>query len=304
MLLYFLGTGAGKPSSERNVSSIALQLPQPTKEVWLFDCGEGTQHQVLRSPFNLHKVTRVFLTHLHGDHIFGLPGLLGSRSFTAGDIGLTIYGPSGIRRFLEVALAESNMHLSYPLMIQEVEPNESINIAAWKIQINLLEHGLPCFGYRIEEPSSPGKLDMGKLQELNIPVGPIYGRLKGGESIRLESGQILHGCDFVGPPRPGRQIVILGDTRFSQVAANADVLVHEATFAAALKGKAREYYHSTTTQAALVAKAANVRRLILTHISSRYRPDDYEGLLAEARSIFPGTYLAEDHFSLEIPQNN
>lgn len=305
MYLYFLGTGAGKPSLKRNVTSIALKLPAPSKDIWLFDCGEGTQHQILASPFGLRRITRIFITHLHGDHIFGLPGLLGSRSFSTDESSLTIYGPPGIKSFIQAALRVSGTHLRYPLEIRELKHGDELRLDTWIVKISLLEHGLPSFGYRIEEPARPGKLYVDKLAQLNILPGPIYGRLKRGETVLLDNGRSIDGKDFVGPPKLGRDIVILGDTRYCQAAIElahkADVLVHEATFAGSLARNALDYFHSTTVQAATVAKAAQVKQLILTHLSSRYRPDEYGTLLAEAQAVFPNTILAEDHLLVEIP---
>lgn len=305
MLLYFLGTGAGRPSLRRNVTSTALQISESTKDVWLFDCGEGTQHQLLYSPFALQNITKIFITHLHGDHIFGLPGLLGSRSFLTDEVELAIYGPPGIERFVREALTVSSTHLRYPLHIQELEPGESLTLEPFTVRTALLDHVLPSYGYRIEEPARPGRLKVEELQRLGIPPGPVYGRIKRGETVVLEDGGILEGKEFVNPPIPGRCIVILGDTRYTpaaiSLAQNADVLVHEATFAANLEENACNYYHSTTVQGALVAAQANAQKLILTHISSRYQPQDYEALLAEARSVFPNTILAEDHLAVEIP---
>ncbi|NLJ81141.1 MAG: ribonuclease Z [Firmicutes bacterium] len=305
MQLYFFGTGAGRPSLERNVSSLALKLPQ-SKEIWLFDCGEGTQHQILASPFKLRKIKRLFITHLHGDHIFGLPGFLASRSFSAKDQKMALYGPPGIAEFLETTLRTSFTRLSYPLEITEIEPDAELELGSWRIKVGLLDHGLVSYGYRLEEPHRPGRLQAEKLERLGIPAGPLYGRLKRGETVVLESGEILEGKDFVGPIQPGRSVVILGDTRYSpasaQLAKGADLLVHEATFEAALAEKAFEYYHSTTLQAAQVAQEAGVGKLVLTHFSSRYRRREYAALLAEAKKIFPRTYLAEDHSSFTIPR--
>lgn len=304
MLLYFLGTGAGRPSPQRNVAGIAVRLPDTKGEVWLFDCGEGTQHQLLFSPFTLRKITRVFITHLHGDHIFGLPGLLASRSFSSKDQKLAVYGPAGIRQFLETALSLSSTRLSYPLEINEIEPGAELQISSWKVKVGSVNHGVASFGYRLEERDRPGRLNAEKLQEMGVAPGPVYGKLKSGKTVKLEDGRVLRGTDFVGPPRRGRHVAIIGDTRYSQaaidLAKNADVLVHEATFAKALEDRAYEFYHSTTYQAARVASAAEVKTLILTHFSSRYRPGFYGKLLAEAKSVFPNTYLAEDHFYLEI----
>ncbi|NLL49253.1 MAG: ribonuclease Z [Firmicutes bacterium] len=306
MYMYFLGTGAGKPSLKRNVTSIALKLPAPKNEIWLFDCGEGTQHQILASPFGLHKVTNVFISHLHGDHIFGLPGFLGSRSFSTEATSLTIYGPPGIQDFVQISLKISGTYLRYPLEVHEVRPGDVLHLDSWTVKIGLLEHNLSSYGYRVEEPPRPGKLQVDKLAQLKIPPGPLYGRLKNCETVILDDGRTINGSDFVGPSLPGRQIVILGDTRYCQgaveLAQEADVLVHEATFAHALAQSASDYGHSTTVQAARVAQQAQVKQLILTHLSSRYRPQDYGALLAEAAQVFPSTILAEDHLCVEIPR--
>jgi ribonuclease Z len=272
----------------------------------MFDCGEGTQHQILAAPFSLHKVTKVFITHLHGDHIFGLPGLLSSRSFSAEATDLTVYGPPGIKAFVQSSLRISGTHLRYPLEIQEVRPGDVLRLESWTVKVGLLEHGLPSYGYRVEEPPRPGKLRVNTLAQLNVPPGPIYGQLKRGETVFLHDGRSIDGKDFVCPPRRGCHIVILGDTRYCQSAIElsqqADVVVHEATFADALTNKAYEHFHSTTVQAATIAKAAQVKLLILTHLSSRYRPQDYGAFLAEAQQIFSNTILAEDHRMVEIPR--
>jgi len=307
LYLYFLGTGAGKPSLRRNVTSIALKLPDPSREVWLFDCGEGTQHQLLASPFGLHKITKIFVTHLHGDHIFGLPGLLGSRSFSTDEVGLEIYGPPGIEEFIDCALKASGTHIRYPLQIREIEPGEKLDFDPWVVKTTLLEHVLPSYGYRFEEPDKPGRLLVEKLQELGVSPGPIYRRLKQGETVVLDNGQVLNGQDFVGPPIRGRHVVILGDTRRCRSAVElsreANLLVHEATLGAELTENAYDYFHSSTVDAAQTAKEAGVQTLVLTHISSRYRPHEYGELLAQAQNIFPNTVIAEDHAAVEIPKS-
>jgi ribonuclease Z len=304
MLLHFLGTGAGLPSLKRNVSSIAVQVSELKPDLWLFDCGEGTQQQVLNSPFSLHRIERIFITHLHGDHIFGLPGLLASRSFASDAGEITVYGPSGLADYLGSALRISGTHLSYPLFVQETEPGEELEIDSFRVKVALLDHGLTSFGYRLEEPDKPGKLDVEKLQKLGIEPGPLYAKIKQGEKIVLDDGRTLDGTNFVDPPRQGRCLVILGDTRYCEasveLACGADILVHEATFDAGLSDKAYAAYHSTTIQAAQVAKEAKVGRLLLTHVSSRYKPESYPELLTEARSIFPNSYLAEDHLTWAI----
>lgn len=309
MDIYFLGTGAGVPAKTRNVSSIALQLLEERRSVWLFDCGEATQHQILHTSIKPRKIENIFITHLHGDHIFGLPGLLGSRSFQGGESPLTIYGPPGIKEFIETSLRLSSTHLKYDLHIKELKEDGIIfNDDTFQVVAKRLEHGILSFGYRIIEKDLPGTLLVEKLKQLQIPPGPIYKQLKEGKMVTLDNGKTLKGEDFLGPKKKGRIITIIGDTRFCQasmeLAANADLLIHESTFAKDEEDLAYEYYHSTTSQAAQVAKKANAKKLLLTHISSRYQGEsDEQKLLTEARKIFKETYLAKDLWQVDIPKN-
>jgi len=295
----FLGTGAGVPSKGRNVSAIALQLLEERGETWLFDCGEATQHQILHTSVRPRRIEKIFITHLHGDHIFGLPGLLGSRSFQGGTTPLTVYGPKGIKQFIEVALSVSTTHVKYPLEIVEItEEGIVFEDKQFHVETKRLSHGIECFGYRIVEKDIQGHLLVEKLLEAGVKPGPIFKRLKDGEVVELEDGRVLHGKDFIGPPQKGRIITILGDTRYCEasriLAQDADILVHEATFAAADEIQAHDYFHSTTEQAASIALQANVKRLILTHISSRYQADTYKELLQEAQLLFANTEIAMD----------
>ncbi|MBO1579029.1 MULTISPECIES: ribonuclease Z [Bacillus] len=306
MEFVFLGTGAGVPSKGRNVSAIALQLLEERGETWLFDCGEATQHQILHTSVRPRRIEKIFITHLHGDHIFGLPGLLGSRSFQGGTTPLTVYGPQGIKQFIEVALSVSTTHVKYPLEIVEItEEGIVFEDTQFSVETKRLSHGIECFGYRIVEKDIQGHLLVEKLLEEGVKPGPVFKRLKDGETVELDDGRVLHGNDFIGPPQKGRIITILGDTRYCeasrQLAQDADVLVHEATFAAEDEGQAHDYFHSTTEQAARIALQANVKRLILTHISSRYQGDTYKDLLKEAQSLFTNTEIAMDlkHFPVE-----
>ncbi|CAI8784537.1 MULTISPECIES: ribonuclease Z [Bacillus] len=299
MEFVFLGTGAGVPSKGRNVSAIALQLLEERGETWLFDCGEATQHQILHTSVRPRRIEKIFITHLHGDHIFGLPGLLGSRSFQGGTTPLTVYGPKGIKQFIEVALSVSTTHVKYPLKIVEItEEGIVFEDKQFHVETKRLSHGVECFGYRIVEKDIQGHLLVEKLLEAGVKPGPIFKRLKDGEVVELEDGRVLHGKDFIGPPQKGRIITILGDTRYCEasriLAQDADILVHEATFAAADEIQAHDYFHSTTEQAASIALQANVKRLILTHISSRYQADTYKELLQEAQLLFANTEIAMD----------
>ena len=304
MKLIFLGTGAGMPSRQRNVSSVALQLIEERGGAWLFDCGEATQHQIMDSPVKLGKIEKIFITHLHGDHIFGLPGLLGSRSFQNASSGLTIYGPPGIREFIEICLKVSQIYLTYPLVIQEFEPGVIFEDEQFTVSTDKLDHGVDSFGFRIVQKGLPGPLLVDKLNEAGIPAGPLYRKLKKGLTVTLPDGRQIDGTDYLGPGKKGRIVAILGDTRRCKNAyylgKEADVLVHEASFTTEHQSLAQEYFHSTAADAAKIAKGAGTKRLILTHISARYQESGSESLLAEARNLFPNTELAFDGAEIEI----
>ncbi|WLR43851.1 ribonuclease Z [Bacillus carboniphilus] len=306
MEIQFLGTGAGIPAKERNVSSIALMLLEERNQIWLFDCGEATQHQILHTKIKPRKIEKIFITHLHGDHIFGLPGLLGSRSFQGGEELLTIYGPKGIKEFVETSLSVSTTYLKYPLQIVEIEETGIIfEDDTFEVQVELLEHGIPSYGYRVIEKDLPGKLQVDKLINEGIQPGPIYSQLKDGEKVVLEDGRIINGQDYIGEAKKGRIVTVLGDTRFCQasmeLAKDADVLIHEATFSEKEEKLAFNYFHSTTKQAAQVAKRANVGCLWLTHISSRYQSSlQIQSLLQEAKKTFSNTYIANDLVEIDV----
>jgi ribonuclease Z len=304
--LYFLGTAAGLPTRQRNVSSIALNLMTERGTVWLFDIGEGTQHQMLRSPLKPGRLEYIFITHLHGDHLFGLPGFLTSRSYQGGTQPLTIYGPVGIRKFVEVALSISQSHLDYELQVKEFDEGVVYEDHQFRVISCKLEHRIESYGFRIEEKNIPGTLDHERLQKEGVVPGPIYARLKLGEKVRLLDGTVLDGKEYTFPPIPGRTIVISGDTRPCEqelaLAYRADVLVHEATYRHERLDQAIQYFHSTATHAANLALRAEVNTLIMTHISSRYQDNQVNSLLEEARTIFPNSHVAEDFWSFSIPR--
>lgn len=301
----FLGTGAGVPAKARNVTSIALQLLEERGTVWLFDCGEATQHQILKTTVKPRKIEKIFITHLHGDHIFGLPGLLGSRSFQGGTEKLTIYGPKGIADFVHTSLKVSTTHLKYELEIHEIEAGIIFEDEQFTVQALPLDHGIYCVGYRIVEKDRPGTLLVDKLMNEGIKPGPLFKTLKNGGIVQLEDGRILDGNNYLGEAQKGRVIAILGDTRMCEnavhLAKNADYVIHEATFAANELDMATAYFHSTTVQAAETAKAAFAKNLILTHISSRYTGDVAPLLRQESEAIFPNTIVAEDLLHVKIP---
>ncbi|MBU3830118.1 MAG: ribonuclease Z [Candidatus Limosilactobacillus merdavium] len=306
MQLEFLGTGAGSPSKQRNVASVALKLLEELNEIWLFDVGEATQHQILQTTIRPRKVTKIFITHLHGDHIFGLPGFLSSRSFQGGNEPLTIYGPVGIKRFVTTALQVSESRLSYPLKFVEIDHNQELfDERGFKVTTMALDHKIACYGYRIEEADHPGELQVEKLREAQVPSGPIYGQLKAGKTVKLDDGRVINGKDFIGKPQPGRIVTILGDTRQTPnavvLAHKADVLVHESTFAKNEAKMAHNYYHSTSLQAAEVAKQAGAKKLLLTHISARYTGKAAYQLAYQVRDIVPDTRVVNDFDIIDIP---
>lgn len=293
------------PSRKRNVTSIVLKLYEERGTFWMFDCGEGTQQQVLRSPLKMSKLEKLFITHLHGDHLYGLPGLLSSRSYQGGVKPLAIYGPPGIKRYIDTVLELSQARLEYEIEVNEISSGMLFDDGQMKVSTAKLDHRIDSYGFRLEEYEQPGKLLVERLRdELNIPPGPIYASLKRGEDVALADGRSLIAADYVGPSIPGRIVTILGDTRVcdnaKQLARDADVLVHEATFAEDLAELAARYYHSTSREAVQMAKESNVRQLVMTHFSSRYREEDINEWVAELRSIFPNVYAAHDFWEFPI----
>jgi len=299
MELLFLGTSAGVPTRTRNVTSILLDLQHPTRGgLWMFDCGEGTQHQLLQTASHPGKLDKIFITHLHGDHLFGLPGLLCSRSMAGNLHPLTIYGPPGIREFVETSLRISGSWTDYPLEIVEISAGVVFSDGAWTVTAAALNHPVECYGYRIEEQDKPGALDGAALIAAGVPFGPLFQQLKRGERITLDDGRTIDGADYLSPPRPGKKLAIFGDTAPCEnalaLARGVDLLVHEATLESAMEEKANSRGHSSTRQAAMLAREAQVKKLVITHVSSRYDAGGCAMLLAECRALFADSELAED----------
>ena len=290
--LVLLGTGAAAPTRTRNVSSLAIVLDGRTL---LFDCGEGTQHQLQRSSVHSGSIEAIFITHLHGDHLFGLPGLLASLGLNGRTAPLTLAGPPGLERYLRAI-----PYLGAPYDIRLYEPPAAFD--GFEVIATEVDHSVDCYAYCLVEHDRRGTFDVARAKALGIPAGPLYGRLQRGEDIEID-GRTIRSAEVLGPPRRGRRIAFVTDTRpcdaAIELARDADLLIHEATYANDHAGDARERYHSTAEEAARVAKAANVKRLILTHISARY--GDTSPLLNEARAIFPNTDVAEDLMEITVP---
>ncbi|WP_413165646.1 ribonuclease Z [Capilliphycus salinus ALCB114379] len=308
MQITFLGTSSGVPTRSRNVSSIALRLPQRA-ELWLFDCGEGTQHQFLRSDLKVSQISRIFVTHMHGDHVFGLAGLLASCGLAGNVKRIDLYGPPGLEDYLQACCRYSQTHISYPFAVHQVRPGVVYEDDEYIVSCQPLKHRVTAFGYRVTEKDKPGRFNVDKAKALGIPPGPIYAKLKQGAVVTLPDGQKINGSQFCGQPIPGRKFVYCTDTVFCdsavELAKGADVLVHEATFAHQDAELAFQRLHSTSTMAAQVALMGGVKKLIMTHFSPRYAPGNpilLDDLLTEARAIFPNTDLAYDFFSYEIPK--
>jgi ribonuclease Z len=297
------------PTRARNVSAVALRLPQ-RGEVWLFDCGEATQHQIQRTDLRLSQITRVFITHLHGDHVFGLPGLLASIGMAGAAQPVTLYGPAGLKDFVLSALRSTRTTVGDGLAFSAVRAGVVYEDGEFVVSCLPLRHRLQSFGYRVQERDRAGRFDVERATGLGIPPGPLYGRLKRGETVTLPDGRAFDGRELCGPDIRGRSFVYCTDTTYCEnsvrLSRGADLLVHEATFVEEDAALARQSTHSTAADAARVAREAGVRRLAVTHVSPRYAPGNaYEisALVREARAGFPATTLAEDFMTIEIERD-
>ncbi|MDZ8225487.1 MULTISPECIES: ribonuclease Z [unclassified Nostoc] len=308
MQITFLGTSSGVPTRSRNVSSVALRLPQRA-ELWLFDCGEGTQHQIIRSELKISQLSRIFITHMHGDHIFGLMGLLATCGLAGNVERIDIYGPPGLNDYIQAASRYSYTHFSYPIKVHAIRPGVIYEDNDFTVSCGNLHHRITAFGYRVAEKDRSGRFDVEKAKALQIPPGRVYGQLKRGERVTLADGRVIDGTQLCGPTEIGRKIAYCTDTIYCdgavELAKDADVLIHEATFAHQDADMAFQRLHSTTTMAAQTALTAGAHRLIMSHFSPRYAPGntlELKDLLQEARAIFPCTDMAYDFMIHEVPR--
>ena len=295
-----LGTGAACPSVERNVAGLAVAREG---ETLLFDCGEGTQRQMMRYGVSF-AFREIFFTHYHADHMLGVTGLMRTMGLQDRALPVTLYGPRGADRVLGAAIALGIERNRFPIEIKEIAPGDRIAREEYDIVVFPTDHRADTVGYTLAEHTRLGRFNPERARELGIPEGPLWGKLHKGETVELPDGRRVGPEDLVGKPRRGRTVVYTGDTRPSpgvvEAARGADLLIHDATFGEEERARAEETGHSTAAQAAEVAREAGARRLVLTHISPRYTRDAPE-LLAEAKAVFPESLVARDGLTLEVP---
>lgn len=302
--IVFLGTGAAAPSLSRGLPALAIYRQG---KIFLCDCGEGTQLRLMQAGLPPSKIHTICLSHLHGDHIFGLPGFLTSQQLFSRNVPLTLYGPPGLSAYVETIAHISKYTLEYPVHTVELSPEttSTFQVDEFLVTAINLRHSSVCLGYRFHEKDKPGKFDAGKADQLGIPPGPLRRQLQHGESIQLENRQIDPN-KVVGPAIPGRVITYCTDTRpceaAVQLAHHCDVLIHDSTFSDAYADRAEPTWHSTSREAALMAQQAGARTLALWHLSIRIQPDEEAALLAQARQVFAHTILPNDLDELFVPR--
>jgi len=297
--ILFLGTGGSWPTIKRNVTSIAVKRGS---EIILFDCGEGTQRQFQKSKLSYMQISKIFITHFHGDHFLGIPGLIQTMQLNDREIPLHIYGPKGMIKLTDQLLSLGYFKPNYEIISHEINENDVIDFGEYYIKTLKVKHGVPTLAYALEEKIRPGKFDKPKALKLGIPEGPLFSKLQHGQTILLENGEKITPGMVLGPARKGRKIVISGDTKpideMIDFSKDADILIHEATFDSELKEISGEYGHSTAFQAAEIAKKADVEKLFLVHISPRYLNNKV--IENEARRVFKNSFVPNDLQEIEI----
>ena len=296
--LVFLGTAGSMPTAQRAPAALLLRRGG---DRLLFDCAEGTQRQLLRSSVGLVELGEVFVTHFHADHILGLPGLFKTFSLRGRERPLEVYGPRGLVDLLG-SLKRVVGKLSYDVRVIELEPGDVLERDGYRLATFAVSHGVPAVGWSLIEGTRPGRFDVEAADALGVPSGPARGALQRGESVTCPDGSMVNADQVLGPPRPGRKIVITGDTAPAETIVEAgwgaDVFVTEATFSEEERERAQETMHQTAAQAAAIAKRANVGLLALTHLSNRYFGPE---IAREAREIFPETVVPRDFDVVEVP---
>lgn len=299
--IVFLGTAGSIPTPTRSLPAIAIIR---LGELIIFDCGEGVQRQMVKAGLGFNKKTKIFITHMHGDHVLGLPGLIQTMSLLHRDKQLEVYGPCGLKGFLAGVEKALRSLPTFPLKIKEINQKglvcEEEDYSVYATQAN---HVAPSFSYSLVEKHRPGKFYPEKARALGVPEGVLWSRLQQGLLVKLQDGSVVKPEMVVGPLRPGRKIVYTGDTMFSnaivELARDADLLIHDCTFDDDLSERAIEDGHSTPSQAAKTAEKSNVKRLILTHVSARYK--NTRKLIGQARKVIADVEVAEDFMKIQLP---
>ena len=296
--LVFLGTSGSVPTAQRAPSALLLRRGG---ERLLFDCGEGTQRQLLRSTVGLVELREVFVSHFHADHYLGLPGMLKTFALRGRELPLTIYGPRGLKDLFST-LRRVFGRLPYVLELVELRPGDLLEREEYTLVTFPVAHALESLGFALVEHPRPGRFDVAAADALGVPSGPERGLLQAGESVQLPDGRVVTPDEVLGPPRPGRRVVLSGDTAYSslvlEAARGAEVLVHEATFLDEERERAAETAHATALEAAELAREAEVGMLALTHLSNRYFGPE---VAREARTIFPDTEVPKDFDVIDVP---
>lgn len=302
MQITFLGTSGSWPTKERNVPAIALKLDG---EIVLFDCGEGTQRQFMHSKVSFMNISKILITHLHGDHFLGIPGLVQTMSLNNRGKNLEIYGPVGIRNAMESLLHVGYFSPTFKISVNELRSNQVIHCPKYDIKVIETAHVIPALAYCIQEHDRSGKFNLKKAKKLGIPEGPLFSKLQSGESISIDGKKIIPEM-VLGGKRKGRKVVYSGDTKpfksFINFAKDCDVLIHDGTASTKLEKKANKYGHSSFRQAGVIAKKCGTQTLFLTHISPRYT--DGSEIKKEVRSIFKRAFVAEDFMEYEVKMRN
>ena len=298
--LTFLGTSAAAPTLHRNVSGLAVKADT---DLLLFDCGEGSQRQMIRYGTGF-SVAAVFFTHFHADHYLGIIGFLRTLGMGGRTESLTLYGPPPAKKLLDTAVHLGVERLAFPVEIVELKGGEALDRGSYLVRAVRVDHRVNALGYALEEKTRPGRFEPEVARKLGVPPGPDFGRLQKGETLTLADGTVVKPSDVMGESRPGRKVVISGDTRpcpaMVEASTGADVLIHESTFADEEQARALETKHSTAREAATVATDAKVKRLVLTHLSSRHDVDT-SPLLQQAREAYAGQVdIAWDGYSFEV----
>jgi ribonuclease Z len=295
----FLGTAGSLPTPNRNPSAVMVSREG---EMLLFDCGEGTQRQMMRAKTGMMRLNYIFLTHLHADHILGIPGLLETMAFQGRKDPLIIAGPERTRdltgHFEKIGYYSRN----FDVVAQELEPGDVVRLDGYQVRAIETNHSIRSLGYSLEEDERPGRFNREAAISLGVPPGPLFGKLQHGQTVKVEE-RIISPNQVMGPTRPGRKIIYTGDTRpcwsIEQASRNADLLIHDGSLADDMSQWALDTKHSTVGEAAKLAARASVRKLALTHISSRYS-EDTSPLLTDARKYFSEIVIAEDLMKLDI----